>query len=141
MQKRPFGRAQRIVSEEAVPAPVVRRAYSDMRRSRRTKTVLAGTLFFGQEGLTLDCVIADLSETGARVRIEPASVVPAEVFLVHLRDYVAYEAMVTWRREDGTLGLRFKSERSLRHEPEDKLQSAMRAYCVEHSLRSVPPPN
>jgi len=141
MQKRPFGRAQRVATEEATPAPVVRRAYSDMRRSRRTKTVLTGTLFFRQDGLTLDCVIADISETGARVRIGPASAVPAEVFLVHLRDYVAYEAMVAWRSADGTLGLRFKSEHDLRKEPEDKRRAAMRDYCVEHGLRSVPPPN
>jgi hypothetical protein len=141
MQKRPFGRAQRVATEEPVPAPVMRRAYSDMRRSRRTKTVLAGTLFSGQDGLTLDCVIADLSETGARVRIEPESVLPAEVFLVHLRDYVAYEATIAWRRENGMLGLRFKSEHDLRKEPEDKRKMAMRAYCAEHSLRSVPPPN
>jgi PilZ domain-containing protein len=138
MAARPFGRAQRRQEDEAVPAPVVRRMYSDLRKSWRKRTLLAGVLSYGPGISTVDCKIMDVSETGARVQVEPGSILPADVFLVHLRDYTAYDAKVVWRRGKGNLGLQFNARHDLRLEPTDELRAAMRTYCVEHSLRTVP---
>ena len=117
---------------------MIRHMYSDLRKCRRKRTLLAGVLSYGPGISTVDCKIMDVSETGARVKAEPGSIVPAHVFLVHLRDYVAYEARVAWRRDNGNLGLRFMAAHDLRAEPTDELRAAMRTYCVEHSLRAGP---
>src|ERR1051325_3553263 len=117
MTKKAFGKAQRVIVAEPVPtpSPVVRPSVADQRRSKRTRTLLAGKLCDGM-GLSTDCTISDLSDTGARVRADTAAIVPADIFLVHLREQKAFEATVVWRRANGYLGLKFKAVHDL-HNP------------------------
>lgn len=115
--------------------------FKDMRRAPRTRTVLTGILYAKADGFTSDCVINDVSETGARIKTQAGSIVPGDVFLIQLRDYVAHHAKVAWRRDNGSLGLTFMSKQDLRDGSANAPVAAMRALCVEHSLRTVMPEN
>lgn len=144
MTGKTFGRArtaeQSPVTTPALapaPEPIKRGPFSDLRRSKRTRTLLAGKLCYGN-GLSADCTISDLSDSGARVRSDSAATIPPEVFLVHLRDQKAFEATVAWRRANGNLGLKFKAVHDLRDPSTDALK-LLRAHCVEHGPRTSMP--
>jgi PilZ domain-containing protein len=141
MTKKTFGRAQPAPVSAPVlapaPEPITKEPFSDLRRAKRSRTLLAGKLCFGS-GLSADCTISDLSDSGARVRSNTAAIIPPEVFLVHLRDQRAFEATVVWRRANGNLGLKFKAVHDLRDPSTDELK-LLRAHCVEHGLRTSMP--
>ena len=148
MHKKPFGRAQRIVEPakpfgraqpivepaSAPPQPAVHPPLSDLRQSKRKRTLLAGKLCYGA-GLSADCTISDLSDGGAKVRSDAADIVPTEVYLVHLRDQKAYEATVAWRRTNGTLGLKLNAVHDLENPQTEELK-LLRLHCVEHEPRT-----
>jgi hypothetical protein len=135
MTKKPFGRAQRIEAV-AAPAPMVRKIFKDLRRAYRRRMLLPGKVAFGSDGHALDCMISDISETGARICAEPDCVIPEAVTLVSMRDRTAYEATVAWRREDGTYGLKFGARHDLKNAATEEMK-VLRRYCVEHDLRST----
>ena len=141
MTKKTFGKSQPApVSMPALapaPEPIRKGPLSDLRRAKRSRTLLAGKLCYGS-GLSADCTIRDLSDSGARVRSDTAAIIPPEVFLVHLRDHKAFEATVAWRRADGNLGLKFRAVHDLRDPSTEELK-LLRAHCVEHGLRTSMP--
>lgn len=94
---------------------------------------MRGKLAYGAGAFSIDCVISDLSETGARVQVQEGATIPEEVYLVHLRTRIAYESKVAWRR-DNFAGLEFNGSHDLETAtaPELKL---MRLYCVDHAPR------
>ena len=105
-----------------------------MRRAPRRRSLLSGKLVFDQAGAcSLDCVIRDLSETGARIRLGGALPTPAAVHLVDLRHGVAYEARVLWRR-GVEIGLAFGAAHPLDQAATPELR-AMRRLWVEHLAR------
>src|SRR5437870_117566 len=119
MTKKTFGKAQRVIVADPAPTPiaepVARGSFAELRRSKRTRTLLAGKLCYGAS-LSTDCTISDLSDTGAKVRADTAAIVPTDIYLVHLREQRAFEATVVWRRANGYLGLKFKAVHDL-HDP------------------------
>src|ERR1051326_3262248 len=126
-----FGRATRPPNQPQKP---VRPADAEeFRKSRRTRTLLRGKLAYGAGAFSIDCVISDLSETGARVQVQTGASIPERVYLVHLRARTAYEAKVMWRR-DNFAGLEFTASHDLETAtaPELKL---MRLYCVDSAPR------
>ncbi len=71
----------------------------ERRRSGRRSVTLGGQLFFGLAGLSIDCVIRDLSDHGARVAVPKASWrAPKEVRLLSLREGRIYCGEVMWNR-------------------------------------------
>src|SRR5437016_11978073 len=77
----------------------------DARRHHRQRMFLPGKLVF--PGHALDCLIADLSLGGARVRGAKGKALPVKLWLIHLKERFAYEVRVAWRRADGSVGLQF----------------------------------
>lgn len=128
----PFGRASRP-SNQAPPKTARPEGAPDHRKARRKRTLLSGKLAYGAGAFSIDCVISDLSETGARVQVQPGATIPDEVYLIHLRARIAYEAKVAWRRGDFA-GFEFHAKHDLESadRPELKL---MRLYCVDHAPR------
>lgn len=94
---------------------------------------MRGKLAYGAGAFSIDCVISDLSEKGARVQVQQGATIPEDVYLVHLRARTAYESKVVWRR-DNYAGLEFAASHDLETAtaPELKL---MRLYCVDHAPR------
>lgn len=133
--RRPFGKARSETQDIAAPAAEPIPMY-DRREHPRRHVLQAGKVVFvfGSVDFAVDCLIHDISVGGARVRLETRSAVPESVILVHLRDRVAYEASVVWRKDDGTLGLKFEA----RHDLEDARSPGLRTlrrHCIEYSLR------
>jgi hypothetical protein len=127
----PFGRATRPPTQP--PKQARPEDAEELRASRRKRTLLRGKLAYGAGAFSVDCVISDLSETGARVQVEQGATFPEQVYLIHLRARTAYESKVVWRR-DNFAGLEFGTAHDLESAaaPELKL---MRLYCVDHAPR------
>lgn len=80
-------------------------------------------LFFGENGtLTMGCVIHDMSESGARIQIDPGADIPVDVILVHPRESMAHEAKIAWRRR-GSVGLSFVATCDLKRLRERELDA------------------
>ena len=79
----------------------------ERRRSNRRHVTLGGRLFFGLAGLSIDCVIRDISDHGARVAVPSAAwKAPKAVHLLSLREGQVYSGEVVWNR-GRYLGLNF----------------------------------
>jgi hypothetical protein len=86
-----------------------RQRLADRRRSNRRDCTLGGRLFFGLAGLSIDCLIRDISNHGARVAVPSAAwKAPKEVHLLSLREGQVYSGQVVWNR-GRYLGLNFSS--------------------------------
>lgn len=125
-----FGRASR---PSAPPKAVKPTITHEGRQARRQRTLLRGKLAYGSGAFSIDCVISDLSETGARVQIQAGATVPEQIYLVHLRTRTAYDSKVVWHR-DNYVGLEFKTAHDLETETSAEMK-LMRLYCVEHAPR------
>jgi hypothetical protein len=94
-------------SKLSQPVPLPARRGMERRRSSRRTCTLGGRLFFGLAGLSIDCVIRDISEHGARVAVPSAAwKAPKEVHLLSLREGRVYSGQVVWNR-GRYLGLNF----------------------------------
>ena len=86
-----------------------RQRLADRRRSNRRDCTLGGRLFFGLAGLSIDCLIRDISNHGARVAVPSAAWrAPKEVHLLSLREGQVYSGQVVWNR-GRYLGLNFSA--------------------------------
>jgi len=63
--------------------------------------LLGGKLVFGQSEYTADCVIRDLTLTGARVRLSAAVMVHDPIWLINFSTGRAHNATVAWRSARG----------------------------------------
>jgi hypothetical protein len=149
--KAAFGKRERWRAAKAEPASspgleenkpdVVREAVADARkpeerRSARKRVLHRGKLCFGEDfKFTVDCVIRDISDSGARVQVDGDPTVPYTSYLVHLREHAAYETTVAWRKR-GSIGLKIISRHDLETPTEE--MEVLRQYCVERDLRHAP---
>jgi hypothetical protein len=81
----------------------------DRRAAERIATSLRGKVFPGQ----VDCVIADFSKMGARLKFEGAAPQENRMTMVVWSSGVAFDAQVCWRR-GLEIGVQFFSSRDLR---------------------------
>jgi hypothetical protein len=94
---------------ELTNMPPLKRGGADRRRSPRKTCTLGGRLFYGLAGLSIDCVIRDISEHGARIAVPSAAWrAPKEIHLLSLREGKVYSGHVVWNR-GRYLGLNFDS--------------------------------
>ena len=78
-------------SHSSAPRTVVRR-----RPPPRRRVLLGGLITYAQGTHCFSCAIRDLSETGARISMKPRHALPLNIFLINLRDRVAYECRTVW---------------------------------------------
>ncbi|GHB17948.1 hypothetical protein GCM10007094_02050 [Pseudovibrio japonicus] len=85
-------------------------ANAERRRAYRRRTLKEGRIVFANHTMVFDCTIRDLSDYGARLKMETTIDVPDEfyLYLVHLRQRVQVE--VRWRTPD-SLGVEFVGEK------------------------------
>lgn len=94
------------MTASATNNPPLRRG-SERRRSSRRDCTLGGRLFYGLAGLSIDCVIRDISDHGARIAVPSAAwKAPKEIHLLSLREGKVYSGHVVWNR-GRYLGLNF----------------------------------
>ena len=70
---------------------------SEKRRAPRQK-VLLGAKIVARDGVSFDCVVADLSPVGARLRSAADRLWPSEFYLVEVSNGMAHFCDITWRR-------------------------------------------
>jgi hypothetical protein len=77
------------------------------RHSARLKSLLKATIRFYNRNVTLDCLVRDISPTGAKLELESPSVLPREFELAVPQRSAIYPCELKWRREKAA-GVRFK---------------------------------
>jgi two-component system cell cycle response regulator len=71
----------------------------DKRSQQRRRALKDGRVLLAGSRITYDCAIRDMSETGARIRLQSDSIILPEQFeLVFVADGLAYPATRKWRR-------------------------------------------
>jgi hypothetical protein len=82
---------------------------SELRKETRLRTFLKGRIVYNNGNASLDCLVRDLSPTGARLALTETAALP-DVFELHIpnKDKVL-RAVLRWRRSDG-VGVAFPEE-------------------------------
>ncbi len=79
---------------------------SEQRQDIRKRTFLKGRILFNKGASSMDCLIRDLSETGARLELSETSTLP-EVFDLYIpQKDETFRSALRWRR-DGGVGIVF----------------------------------
>lgn len=72
----------------------------------RRRVLLGGLITYAQGTHCFSCSIRDFSETGARISMKSRHALPSQIFLINLRDRVAYECRTKWSKgEDAGLAI------------------------------------
>ncbi len=111
----------------ATPKPIERRG------GQRNRALLAGKVANEDASRTLDCVIRNLSPDGAMIETSTPHLVPAEMHLVQIKEGIAWDAEVIWRRGN-RIGVKLKTRHDLRESTEKQLR-ALRAIWSQMALR------
>ncbi len=99
------------------------------RRWLRVKTFLRATVYFNNRQSSLDCIVRDISDGGARLAVSEAALVP-DTFEVHIpQKNRTHFADVRWRRGE-EMRLEFQSPAS-----SDELETAQLADLLRRVKR------
>lgn len=116
-----------------VQASPIQPQASQRRHLSRQRCLLACRIVFGPQALTLDAMIRDVSDTGARIRLPTPLPLPKS-FQVILRDGVCQEAETVWQRGQ-ELGVRFLGPIDLQ-DPTDASVRLLRRLWAEMAARN-----
>jgi hypothetical protein len=78
----------------------------------RQRTFLKGTLYYNNRRASIECVVRDMSDSGARLTFEHPATVPDNVELFIPQKQLTLRARVQ-RRGSNEIGIAFEIERSL----------------------------
>lgn len=110
---------------------------SDLRPpAARSRTFLKGVVYYNNRGVSIDCTIRDLSDTGAKIEFSSLVTVPDLIELYIPQKQRTYPARVM-RRESYEIGVSFEDQRS--SEPRRGIDSELteRVAKLEIELVSV----
>jgi hypothetical protein len=85
----------------------------ERRRNQRQRALLTGKLATDGASITIDCVIKNISADGALVETTSPHLIPNELHLLQVREGVAWDAKVAWRRGN-KVGLELLDRHDLR---------------------------
>ena len=72
---------------------------TDERAGARKRVLRGGKIVYGEDGeYSLDCLIHDVSDTGARISLKPNEFIPTNFYLIDVQKGLAYEASANWVR-------------------------------------------
>jgi hypothetical protein len=80
---------------------------SERRPGHRRRFLLGGIVAFANGAVSIDCVIRNQSEGGAKLSHGKDVQLPAHFYLINIRDRTAYEAALIWSKV-GESGVAFK---------------------------------
>lgn len=84
---------------------MTRHVMIDKRTNQRHRVLKAGKISFGQAGI-IDCVVRNMSDTGARLEVESVVGIPDSFNLMICADRYAKQCRVVWRKEK-QIGIKF----------------------------------
>src|SRR5437588_9121528 len=79
----------------------------DFRRSVRVRTFFGGRIVFHDGAYSYNCVVRDMSESGARVEIPAARLIPRRFYFLTSKEEVAYDSELVWRTHS-MAGVKFR---------------------------------
>ena len=107
------------MNEQTNPAkPVLKAVPEEQRDAGRQRTLKGGDIVCEGHELPLPCTIRDLSDTGAKLRIETARRLP-ESFLLQMHDGRKWLAEVIWQTGEN-IGVRFVAGGDAAPDDEDR---------------------
>lgn len=105
-------------------------AYHERRTEERTPTNAPGRVLHGPSyGLWADCVIRDMSKSGAKIELSHFHRLPARFVLVNFHGGEAIEVILKWRRGD-LAGLSFEKRHSLRDTTDARFAGAREVWIA-----------
>ena len=84
----------------------------ERRRAPRQRTLLGGKLVHSGGLFSMNCVLRNLSDTGARLSLPPGAAAPDSFDLIDLKHGVAFACRVVWRQYP-MVGVTFDSRDAL----------------------------
>jgi hypothetical protein len=96
----------------------------ESRRTPRRPVVQGAWIFLGGGAPSIPCMMMDLSDAGARLKVEATTVLPAQFILVMSRDGRLNRRCCTVWRDDEMVGVKFLSQESVK--PSRQPQKAKR---------------
>ncbi len=79
---------------------------AERRALGRKRVLMTGVIAYNQGVHAVDCTIRDLTAHGARVAFSRSQPIPPAVWLINVRERMAYDTRVCWRHEQD-IGLAF----------------------------------
>ena len=79
---------------------------SERRPASRRRVLLPGMIVFGNGTFTCDCSFRSLSATGARIAVTSQHHFGGRVYVINIREGLAYDAQVIWSK-DADIGIKF----------------------------------
>ncbi len=118
-----------IVPLAETAAPPRAAPESELRSGQRRRVLFSGRIVHSRAEMTVDCAIQDISTTGARVRLSGSDLLGDPLFLIDMRNGLAFHAQVRWRHGDRA-GLAFLSYHDL-SKPDPSLPPILRRLWLE----------
>jgi hypothetical protein len=79
---------------------------NERRQHPRQRVLKGGLVLFNNDSSSVDCVVRDLTQAGARLALESAAFVPDCFNLLINQEQQLYPAQVAWRKSNN-VGVRF----------------------------------
>ncbi|WP_319773606.1 PilZ domain-containing protein [Breoghania sp.] len=93
------------------------------RKSHRRRMLQGGKIVYGRSALLIDCMIRDLSEEGARLKVSNARDVPDNIRLFNSGEKTIIDATVMWR-SPREVGVQFTGRfQSVIDDPDPKIRN------------------
>ena len=102
------------------------------RDSERSKSFLKATIRFQNGNVTMDCIVRNISLSGARLEIEETATVPAEFELAIPNRGVVLQCQLKWRH-DHAAGVKFKDVAVPSAAPPDNRNARIQALEAENA--------
>jgi hypothetical protein len=108
----------------------------DPKVSIRQRTFLKGTLYYDNRRASIECVIRDISESGARLTFEYPTTVPdnVELFIPHKQQTLRGRVQ---RRGPNEIGIAFEVERSLEPRRASDTELQQRVEALESEIATL----
>jgi hypothetical protein len=81
--------------------------FHERRKTDRARVIYGGTIAFNQRQSTLECVVHNYSDAGAKIALDSTALLPDRIELLVARKGRAYVANIVWRSETEA-GLSFR---------------------------------
>jgi len=83
----------------------------ERRKQQRSRVFWEGKVSFNRRQSVLDCVVRNMSDTGAKLAVTESAFVPREFELVVPKRDAAYQARIIWRQSD-EVGIEFETAKA-----------------------------
>lgn len=110
---------------------------TEKRSAPRLRSFLKGKAIFNNRQSTLDCLVRDISATGARLEVSNAVLLPELFDLYVPQKDTTYRVRITWRAE-GEIGVEFDHvPAQVQAAPAPRADLASRVHDVEVELAAL----